>query len=165
MKGEHDCYWGILLQHLALADPPVHSWGLDEFVKGGAWHPPTPWSTTTTGFALNHLINYLNAPAGRRQTWVSRDEAAQITDDLAAAMATHSTIDSAVLFEDIDTIVGIRPSRYLSPDDARPFEITIHLGDRWSFTLPPSVKTLVVRGGAIDGYFWQLRDEWEHGNR
>jgi len=157
IKAEHDCYWGILPEHLELEDPPVHAWALDHYAKGRAWHPPTPWSPTTTAFALNHLISYLNAPAGRLQTWVAPDEAARITDDLGAAMATRFRFDGTELFEDTDAIARIRPSRDLDTDEARPIDIAVHLGARWSFTMPESVRALVTRSGAMNGYFWKLR--------
>jgi hypothetical protein len=161
IQGEHDRYWGILPEHLELDDPPVHAWALDHFGKGGAWHAPTAWSPTTTAFALNHLINYLNAPAGRLQTWVSTDEAAQITEDLTAAMATRFELDDTVLFEDIDAIARIQPRRYQDPDEPKRLDIAVHLGDRWSFTLPPSIETLVPRSGGVNGYFWTLREGTE----
>ena len=162
IQGEHDRYWGILPEHLELDDPPVHSWAIDHFVKGPAWLPPTLWSATTTGFALRHLLlDSHPGPAGRLVTWVSAEEAAQITADLTATMANRFELDGLVLFEDTDAIARINRSGYGEPDEPRPFEVAVHLGDHWRFPMPPSIKTLVGRGGAINGYFWQLREEYE----
>lgn len=154
---EGDVLWGVRRGHLADEDPPVDAWRLaDDGQSWDWWYQHTP---TTSQFALQHLIGYLNGAGGFH---VDVPPSAGLAEQLRSTGQTSIKLGDQVLIEDDDLIVLAGKSPWAVDELAEETNITVEvkIGPGRIGSIPPLLVDLARRiprvGGMHYGAFSSL---------
>jgi hypothetical protein len=99
---EGDACWGVNQKHLARDDPPVDLW-LPARIGSRTWDWWCRDTPTTSQFALQHLIGYLQSPAGG--FIMTLPSSPELAERLRSIGRTSIELGGQVLIEDDDLVV------------------------------------------------------------
>lgn len=146
--------WGVGRQHLSEDDPPVRCC-LDSGPTASSWEP---WTPTTSQFALQHVIAYLQ-PAGGGMLLVNDvPSSPELLARLRDAGRTAIDLGGELLIEDDDLVVLAGKSLWSATEEPA-IDISVTIGPGRAESIPDVLVELArrERWAGSNGEFLDLR--------
>jgi hypothetical protein len=146
--GEGDSEWVVMRKYLADDDPPVECLDVEEWsrrVLATRRH-----TATTSEFALQHLIAYLNPGGGGFE--VNMTPSPELLDELRSVGETSIQLGQQTLIEGEDLLIVVGVGPFDQPDGLG--SIQVEIGPSRTNAIPKTLSNLAGRhGGSRSGIF------------
>jgi hypothetical protein len=138
--GEGDVEWVVLREHLADEDPPVQC----QIIKEWDDRVLESWqhTATTSEFALQQLIAYLDHPGGDFQ--VDMMPSPELLEELRSLGQTSIQLGQQTLIEGEDLLILVGESPFTNPDGVS--TIRVEIGASRANTIPETLSNLAPGG-------------------